>query len=35
MLENSSNLSEWSPTGGEDAGGSRGIVRHLLGPDAR
>jgi len=34
MLENSSNHFEWLPTGGENAGSSRGTVRHLLGPDA-
>lgn len=35
MFETNFNRSEWSPTGGEDASGGRGAVRHLLGPDAR
>jgi len=35
VSENSSNHSKWPPTGGENAGGSRGPVRHLLGSDAR
>jgi len=35
VSKNSSNHSKWPPTGGENASGSRGFVRHLLGPDAR